>query len=81
MPTETSAGSTEWTVKKAVSSLVPGDRIIFSEAMGGEGETVTVECLTAIMSSVAIHTEELDFAIAAMPNQWIEIDLKEGEQE
>lgn len=61
----------QWTVRKQCRELQAGDRIIFTEEMGGEGETVTVEVVTAIMGGALIHTEELDFAIASEPMKHI----------
>jgi len=49
--------------------------------MGGEGETVTVECVTAFMGDVVIHTEELDFGLGVVASQMIEIDLTEEEED
>jgi len=71
----------EWQMHKRPDALKPGDRIIFSDAMGGEGETVTVECVTAFMGDVVIHTEELDFGLGVVASQMIEIDLTEEEED
>jgi hypothetical protein len=68
----------EWRVQKPARELTAGDRIIFSDEMGGEGEVVTVESATNLLGSIAIHTEELDFGIVAQPHQWINIAVEEG---
>lgn len=63
----------EWTVKKTADSLTPGDRIIFAEDMGGEGETLTVEGTANHFGTIEIAVEELDFTLDANARQWVEL--------
>jgi hypothetical protein len=72
-----SAGE-EFIVSKPASQLRPGDRFIFAEDMGGEGEAVTVESLSNSYGTVSIDTEELDFTIEAQSHQWLTIAPEEG---
>lgn len=53
----------EWSVVKAADSLVPGDRVIFGEEIGGENEVVTVESIANHFGITEVQTEELDFTI------------------
>lgn len=53
----------EWTVRKRADLLVPGDRFIFAEELGGEGEVLTVESAGKAFGDVEIQTEEIDFCI------------------
>lgn len=69
----------EFEVSKPAKEMRPGDRFIFSEEMGGEGEVVTVERIIEYAGLVDIVTEELDFRIQAMAHQWLEIAPEEGE--
>jgi hydrogenase maturation factor HypE len=66
-----------WQMQKTADALVPGDKIIFTEAMGGEGEVLTVESIANYFGTVDITTEELDFDLSASAKQWISIDLTE----
>jgi hypothetical protein len=68
-----------WQVRKTADALTPGDRIIFSEEMGGEGEVLTVEGISNSFGTIEIATEELDFELMASHNQFISIDLTEYE--
>lgn len=60
-------------MRKLAHTLKAGDRIIFTEDIGGEGETLTVDAIFSIMGTVGISTEECDFAINTQPDQWITI--------
>lgn len=53
----------EWQVRKTARVLESGDRIIFSDDLGGEGEVLTVESATNLMGTMAVETEELDFTL------------------
>jgi hypothetical protein len=70
-----------WQVRKTADALLPGDRIIFSEEMGGEGEVLTVDGISNSFGTIEISTEELDFELMASHNQWISIDLTEEDEE
>lgn len=65
--------SEEFIVSKPAGELAPGDRFIFAEDMGGEGETVTVESTSDSFGTVSIETEELDFTIEAQSDHWLTI--------
>jgi DNA-binding MurR/RpiR family transcriptional regulator len=73
--------SDEWVVRKTAQALRPGDRFIFTEEMGGEGEVVTVVSLADTYGIAVIETEELDFAIEAMSHQWLTIAPEEEEED
>jgi len=70
----------EFVVSKPASQMRPGDRFIFDEEMGGEGEVVTVVSLTDTYGIAVIETEELDFAIEALSHQWLTIAPEEEEE-
>lgn len=70
----------EFVVSKPAGQLRPGDRFIFSEEMGGEGEAVTVESLSDSFGTVSIETEELDFTIEAQSHQWLTIAPDEEDE-
>lgn len=53
----------EWHVKKAARSLVPGDKFIFDPEYGGEGEIVTVTGTGKWFGSIGVNTVELDFEL------------------
>lgn len=60
--------------KKKSRELESGERIIFTEAMGGEGEILTVEEVTDSYGTIEIHVEELDFAVMATAEyEWVTI--------
>ena len=62
----------EWTVKIAADNLKPGDRFIFGEDLGGEGEVVTVESRSPNMfGTIEVQTEELDFDIDLDVSQFV----------
>lgn len=56
-----------WSVRKRADILQPGDRFIFSEEIGGEGETLTVERAAEAYGIVEVRTEELDFTLTLAP--------------
>jgi preprotein translocase subunit YajC len=45
-----------WQMQKTADALKPGDKIIFSEAMGGEGQVVTVDSIANYFGTVDITT-------------------------
>lgn len=53
--------------------LVPGDRIIFSAGMGGQGEVVTVQTVSQAFGTASVYTEELDFAIEVLTHNTVKI--------
>jgi hypothetical protein len=59
----------DWNVVKAADSLRQGDRVIFGEEIGGEGEVVTVESISNHFGTTEIQTEELDFTIDVIGSQ------------
>jgi hypothetical protein len=59
--------------------LRPGDRLIFSEEMGGEGEVLTVEGTANSFGTIEIAVEELDFTIDAEFNQMVTLAKEEDE--
>lgn len=71
--------SEEFVVSKPASQMRQGDRFIFSDDLGGEGEVVTVVSLVDTLGTVAIETEELDFDIEVTAHQWMQIAPEEDE--
>lgn len=69
--------SEEFVVSKPASQLRQGDRFIFAEDIGGENEVVTVVSTGDSFGTIAIETEELDFAIEALSHQWLTIAPEE----
>lgn len=69
--------SEEFVVSKPASQLRQGDRFIFAEDIGGENEVVTVVSTGDSFGTVAIETEELDFAIEVTAHQWLTIAPEE----
>jgi hypothetical protein len=60
-----------WAVRKAASLLAPGERFIFAEEIGGEGEVLTVVATMDTLGTTTIETEELDFDIEVLSKQWL----------
>lgn len=69
----------EFIVSQPASQLRQGDRFIFAEDIGGEGEAVTVVSTVDTFGTIAIETEELDFDIEVLAHQWMQIAPKEEE--
>ncbi|HEX9085920.1 MAG TPA: hypothetical protein VF867_00150 [Arthrobacter sp.] len=70
--------SEEFIVSKPANEMRPGDRFIFDEDMGGEGEVLTVVAVSADMfGSMEIETEELDFLLDVLTHQWLTIAPEE----
>jgi hypothetical protein len=68
----------EFIVSKPASQLRPGDRFIFTEEMGGEGEVLTVKGVGAdTFGTMEIETEELDFNLDVLTHQWMQIAPEE----
>lgn len=55
----------QWIVSKPARELRAGDRFVFTDAMGGEGEVVTVAFTCGVFDygTTCITTLELDFEI------------------
>jgi hypothetical protein len=53
----------EWTVRKIASLLRPGERFVFADDLGGEGQTLTVESTANSFGTIEVATEELDFTV------------------
>lgn len=73
------AHSTEdWVVRKAAGLLKPGEQFIFSDDLGGEGQTLTVESVSADMfGTTEIAVEELDFTLDLSTKQWVTVTTSE----
>lgn len=68
----------EFIVSKPANQMRPGDRFIFTEEMGGEGEVFTVTGVGADMfGSMEIEVEEVDFLIDVLTHQWMQIAPEE----
>lgn len=64
----------EWTVRKTAHELRPGERFVFAKDLGGEGDVVTVESVSADMfGTTEVETEELDFTLNLGTKQWVTI--------
>ena len=73
--------SDEWVVRKTAQALRPGDRFIFTEEMGGEGEALTVVAVSADMFGIMeIEVEEFDWTIDVVPYQMLTIDVEKEEE-
>lgn len=57
-----------WAIRKPARSLLPGDRFVFTDELGGEGETLTVVRVESGYGITEIETEELDFTIEVLSN-------------
>ena len=68
----------EWTVRKSVRLLREGDRFIFAEELGGEGEVLTVTGISADMfGDTEVYTEELDFNLDVSSTQMVTMATEE----
>lgn len=71
----------DWIVRKAAGLLKPGERFVFSEDLGGEGQVLTVTAVSADMfGDTEIATEELDFDLDVRTKQWVTM-AREEEQD
>jgi hypothetical protein len=65
-------------VRKAAGLLKPGERFIFAEEFGGEGEVLTVRAISADMfGTTEIEVEELDFTLDFGTKQWVTMETEE----
>lgn len=71
----------EWTVRKFADSLRPGDRFIFGDEIGGEGEVVTVESIANYFGTTEVQTEEMDFTIDVISSQPMRMAPPDEEKE
>lgn len=70
----------DWLVRKVADQLRPGDRFIFSDDLGGQGEVVTVESRSANMfGTIEVQTEEFDFTMDLGDRQMVTMAPEEGE--
>jgi hypothetical protein len=61
-------------IRKVPEALTSGDRIIFSQGMGGTGEVVTVKSVTYGDGGIAyIHTNEKPFPILSLIDNTVKI--------
>lgn len=63
----------EWTVRVRADTLKPGDKFIFAEDLGGEGNVLTVEGVASLFGTLTIATEELDWEIDLMDGQMVTV--------
>lgn len=71
----------EWTVLKAAYALRPGDRFIFSDNLGGEGEVLTVESIANSFGTIEVATEELDFTLDVGDKTMVTMSLEGGDDD
>jgi hypothetical protein len=61
-------------IRKVPEALASGDRIIFSQGMGGTGEVVTVESVTYEGFDVYhIHTDEVPFPLEVLTHNTVKL--------
>lgn len=61
-----------WTVRKGVDHLKAGDRFIFADDLGGEGQTLTaLGPANNELGTRLVGTEELDFDLEFYGNAWV----------
>lgn len=71
---------TDWNVRKVADQLRPGDRFIFADELGGEGEVVTVEARSANMfGTIEVQTEEIDSTLLLGDRQMVTMAPEEEE--
>jgi len=70
----------EWLVRKVASELRPGERFIFADDLGGEGEVVTVESLATFFGTTEVAVEEFDFTLDLGDRQMVTMATDEEEQ-
>jgi hypothetical protein len=62
----------DWKVRKAARLLQPGERFIFTEDFGGQGETLTVATAVDLYGVTVIETEEYDDCTLEIGSkQWV----------
>lgn len=70
---------TGWTVRKKAFLLKPGERFVFDEDLGGEGDVVTVEYTVDLWGTIEIQTEELKETVDLDMNTWVTMAPEEEE--
>lgn len=75
------AGVPEFIVKVRADTLTPGQRIVFSEEFGGEGEVVTVAGTGHSFGTVAVNTEELDFELMFNASAMVEVKADQEQED
>lgn len=74
--------STDWTVRKAARLLKPGEKFIFSDDLGGEGQTLTVMGISADMfGTTEVEVEELECTLELGTTQWVTVATSEELEE
>jgi hypothetical protein len=64
--------TSDWLVRKVAQELRPGERFVFTEAIGGEGQTLTVTAVSADMfGTTEVEVKELDCTIDLGTRQWV----------
>lgn len=71
----------EFIVKVKADTLTPGQRIVFAEEFGGEGEVVTVSGTGNYFGTVAVNTEELDFELMFNASAMVEVKADQEQEE
>ena len=66
-----------WAVFKRADQLRPGDRIIFADKLGGEGQVLTVEGTASYFGTLEIAVEEEDYTIDVQTTTMIEVESNE----
>lgn len=69
----------EMVVRKAAGLLAPGERFVFTEDLGGEGEVLTVVSIAETFGTTSIETEEVDFDIDVQSKQWLTMATEEDD--
>lgn len=70
--------SNDWTVRKAVRLMVPGERFIFADDIGGDGQVLTVVAISADMFGITeVEAEELDCTLDLPSTGWVTMATSE----
>jgi hypothetical protein len=62
-----------WTISRTADRLEPGQKFIFAEDLGGEGEELTIVSVSNSFGTVSIETEELDFDVEINYKTWVKL--------
>ena len=63
----------DWKVKVRADKLTIGQRFVFSEELGGEGDIVHPTSIYNALGTVIIETEELDFEIEVQASTMLQV--------
>jgi hypothetical protein len=55
----------DWTVVKRANRVLPGEKFVFTDEMGGEDEVLTVVSTKSYYGTTELEVEEFDFPILA----------------